>query len=156
MDMDVDIIKDLTDRTVRKPRKFKIDPDVFDCAAKLPAGVVQDLATIRRLTQAAETARSAGNDEAAEDLGEQAARTFFGLLDIILLPESGARFASRMRDPLNPIDMPDINRFMSWTIEEYGGRPTTPSSDSAPSQQTNGTSSTDGVLPGRSTPMVSL
>jgi hypothetical protein len=154
--MDVSIVKDLTDRTPRRTRKFRLDPDLFECAAKLPAGVVQDLALMRRTAKAAREALDAGNDELAEEIAAEAQRIFFGILDIIMLPESTERFAKRMRDPLNPIDMPDIQRFMAWTVEEYGDRPTTPSSDSVPSPSSNGTSSTDGALPAPPIPASSL
>lgn len=155
--MEIDLIKDLTDRTTpRVPKKFTIEPDTFQCAHKLPAGVVQDLAEMRHHAKAAEQHRLAGRDDEATAAAEESSRIFFGLLDIILYPESGEVFAKRMRDPLNPIDMADINRFMSWTIEEYSdGRPTTPSSGSSTLPTATGTSSTDGAPTGTSTPLPS-
>lgn len=154
--MEVDIIKDLTDRTPRKPRRFKLDPDVFECAAKLPAGVVQDVSALRKGVLLIQSQQAAGI-EPDEEFVERLNTTFFGMLDVILLRESAERFAKRMRDPENPIDTEDIQRFIAWVIEAYGGgRPTTPSSDSSTSLPTTGTSSTDGVLPGPSIPVPSM
>lgn len=150
MTMEVNVLKDLTDRTPRQPKRVKIEPDVFDCALKLPAGVVQDIMDLRRLMGIVQRSQAAGNVDT--DSVEEMNRKLFGMLDVILLPESAELFAKRMRDPVNPIDTDDISRFVAWVIEEYGERPTTPSSASSPLPTTTGMSSTDGPWPMPNTP----
>jgi hypothetical protein len=127
--LDYTEIKNLA--TPGKPHSFKIGEERYDCAHKLPAGVVRDLNRMRRL------------DPESEEQTEM----FFSLLDMILLPESAERFAARMRDPVNPIDMEDVSNTMIWIVEEYGDRPTTPPNGSSPSETPSVTTSTESSPP---------
>jgi hypothetical protein len=100
--------------------------DVFDCAADPPGGVMLDVANISEGSR-----------------GEQVL-AIGRLLDGVLLPDSRDRFEKRMRDPLNPITLDDAIDVVSWLAQEvYSGRPTVPSSPSAPSALSTGPRSTD-------------
>lgn len=141
--MEFNEIKNLT--TPGKPHSFKLGDDRFDCAAKLPAGVIRDFGKMRRLFTDAQAVTD--NDDRQAELIEQANEMFFGLLDIVLLPESAERFAVRMRDPLNPIDMTDVSNVIQWIVVEYGGRPTQPPNGSSPSVKPSDNSSTENLPP---------
>lgn len=119
--------KDFTDRNHTEPQTFMIDDDLFECARVLPAGVGRKFAQLQDKSPV----------EQFDGIGE--------ILDIVLLPESAERFAARMVDPQNPISMEQIGQIIEWLVEEYGGRPTTPSANSLPSPTGTGTSSTDGA-----------
>jgi hypothetical protein len=80
---------------------------------------------------------------------------------LMLLPESGERFAARLIDPeISRAKPVDLNRqvlpIMHWLLEEYGLRPTQPSSDSSTSSDgpESGTDSTAGAPPAELTPSV--
>lgn len=144
--MEVDLIKDITSKAPVEQHKVRLGPDVFECAPKLPAGIIQDIMRMRGVFQKIQADLAAGRDVDEEQVAATNLK-LFDILDIVLLPESAQRFAERMRDPINPIDMTDVGNFVSWMLEEYGQRPTKPSPSSAPSPSTIGTSSTDGAWP---------
>lgn len=123
-----------------EPRKFAIDDEVFRCAADLPAGAATFLA---RMAKAVPTDRILM-------LGD--------FLDLIILPEDAERFAARLGDPTHPITMNKFGEIIEWMLEEYGVRPTQPSSSSANGSSPNlngGADSTGGVLPAPSIPVSS-
>lgn len=127
---------DMPDFTVAhptEPKRFRVDGDVFECAAVLPAGASRDLVSI-----------------AGADLHTQV--TLLGsFLDSVMLPDSAERFARRMRDPLHPITDDQVGDVIVWLIKEYGKRPTTPSPSSASGSGDGGTTSMAGAPPGAST-----
>lgn len=104
-------LQDFTDHErPTDPVRFKIDGDIFEAAAALPAGVSHDFALMQSL-------------EAAEQV------VLLGhILESFLLPESAARFASRLRDPVQPITNEQVGQVIKWLVEHYTGRPTEPAS----------------------------
>jgi hypothetical protein len=116
-------------RDVTEPRRFAIDDDVFECAPRLPAGVVTTFAHMSKA-------------EAADQYDFLAE-----ILDILMFPASAARFAERMKDPQNPIDIDQIDDVFHWVVQEYANRPTVPPSTSGPLPTPTGSSSTDTAQP---------
>lgn len=106
-----------------KPRKrlqFRIDDDVFEAAAAIPADVMIQFA--ERFTMSDPTKMSV-----KDQIG-----IFRDVLDTVLLPESMARMRKRMSDSANPVDMEQLDGVITWLFEEYGMRPTQESASSSP------------------------
>lgn len=110
-------IKDFS--KTRKPIQFRVDDDVFDAAPSIPAEV---------MIQFAEGFTSMNPDQMnpAEVVG-----ALRRVIEVVLDPQSLARFQERMRDPQNPIDMDQLDQIVQWLFEEYGLRPTTEGSPSS-------------------------
>lgn len=110
---------------------FRVDGDVFQAARGVPAEVLLDFA-----------AEFSGMEAGATV--DQQLQAFRSLLEVVLLPESLARFTSRMRDRENPIEMDQVEDIVTWLMEQYGLRPTEPSSSSpaGPSSPVPGITST--------------
>jgi hypothetical protein len=127
-------IRDFT--KARRHLKFRVDDDVFEAPSDIPAMVLLEFA--RRFESLGEVAETAAYIEATQ-----------ATIEMVLLPESAARFVKRMSDPEKPISLLQINEIVPWLMEEYAGRPLKPSSDSSDGQsaQVPGTSSTDGSPP---------
>jgi len=119
-------IKDFT-RPHLEPRQFRIDDDVFDCVAEMPAGVVKIFSKMFASTPI----------DQYDQLGQ--------MLDLFLLPTSAERFAERMMSQTEPITMAHINMIVEWLMEEFSGRPTRPAKRSSPSARSTGTNSMDGA-----------
>lgn len=145
------------------PVRFRIDPDTFDAPALLSPMALKKAAALH--TQLG----------AMDDVGSDIDRTLNLVADMfaVFLPgRSGALFKARLltegrdADPDNgrpdpdppPIDLTrQALPVLYWLLEQYGLRPTGPSSPS-PNGSTDGqmdtlnggTSSTDGVLPATS------
>jgi hypothetical protein len=100
----------------RKQIQFKIDDDVFHCRPALAADVLLDF-----------TERFSA---IKEDDGAESRAVLVSVLEEVLQPDSFARFRERMADRDNPVDMPQANAVIEWVFEEYGLRPTQPSSGS--------------------------
>jgi len=113
-----------------KPRFFKLDPDIFECAPEIPAGVLRKVVQMRK-----------ENDPEAQTTA------LLEVLDIVMVPDSATRYADRMLDPTNPISIRDIANTFNWIMEEYAARPTELSVTSSPSPMSTGTTSTDGARP---------
>jgi hypothetical protein len=122
-------VKDFTRQ--RKRLIFRIDDDLFEAASALPGEVLVEFA--KRYT----------NIENAT--ADQQIDTFKQVLELVLLPESHARFVKRFADLENPIEIEQAADVVAWLMEHYGRRPTQPSSPSATGQPSpaSGTSSTD-------------
>ncbi len=103
----------------RKALTFRIDDDVFEAAAAIPAETMIQFA--EQFTVA---------DPTQIPIKEQM-RIFRDMLDMVLLPESMERLRKRMSDSANPVDMEQINDIITWLFEEYGMRPTTESVSSS-------------------------
>ena len=128
-------ITTIPDFSIRKPpRQFRIDSDTFHVPAVLPAAVAVEFSRMTKMNP----------NEQFLAIGE--------VLDIVMLPESAELFARRMRDPSNPIGVEHIAEVVQWLMQEYGDRPTQPSSDSQASPMTTGTPSTAGAPLVESTP----
>jgi hypothetical protein len=74
-------------------------------------------------------------------------RMFKEMFEFVLTEDSAERFLARMSDKNDPIDFEQINDLMPWIMEQYGMRPTQPSSLSSNGSESpdSGTSSTPGV-----------
>lgn len=76
---------------------------------------------------------------------EQQIDIFKQVLELVLLPESLARFVKRFADLEEPIELEQASDVVAWLMERYGRRPTQLSSPSASGQDSpaSGTNSTD-------------
>jgi hypothetical protein len=129
-------IRDFTKK--RKPIIFREGDDVFHAAPGLPAQVMLEFAT-----------RFQGMS--IEATVDQQLEAFTSVLEIALLPESYKRFAERMADRENPIEIDQIEEIITWLMEQYGLRPTalpSVSSDGQPAPEpgTTSTASTPDVV----------
>ena len=150
-----------------EPKRFRIDDDVFQAPALLPAMVLKNLAHMHNQLGDVTTVDADNLDNMLNKIGDMFA--------MFLPGSSGQRFKARLltqgrdadpdADPprLEP-DPPPIDLIrqalpaLYWLLEEYGMRPTGPSSPSpagstdGPTDTPNGgTSSTDGAPPTEST-----
>lgn len=103
-------IKDFSKK--RKDIVFKIDDDVFHAVPVIPAETMIEFA--ESITSADPTKMAP-----AEMVG-----ALRRVIEMVLVPDSLAVFQRRMRDPLNPIDMEQLDDIVTWLFEEYGMRPT--------------------------------
>lgn len=105
------------------PVKFKVDGELFECApvGMLPAGATRDLASLARADK------------------NQQVILFGSFIDAVMMPESAARFAQRLRDPQNPVLNRQISEIIVFLIRTYGDRPTVPVSSSVNGAGTGGT-----------------
>lgn len=123
------------------PRKvtFNIDhsetagggPDRFDGVQDLPALLLVEF--VGTLDQINDT-----------DMAQQP-DLFKSIFELVLAEDSATRFIARMGDKNDPISLTQIMDIMPWVMEQYGMRPTQPSSDSSSGSesQDGGTNSTD-------------
>lgn len=117
----------------RKKRiRFALDEDVFEAYPSL------DVFTAMEFMDKSETW------QIAED-AEDAKRILRELFALCLQPESYERFVARLQDRNNPVDVQELPEIVVYLFEEFGLRPTRPSSDSSgsPESQDGGTRSTD-------------
>ncbi len=129
---DIAQIRDFTIKQKKLP--FRIDDDVFEAYAILGLPLLQDLVAVTK--------------QIGDMLKEQKYDALFDLFDQLLYPESAKRFRERAESRGD--DAIDVKRqlmpILYFLLEEYGVRPTQPSSDSStgsPSEP-GGTSSTAG------------
>lgn len=124
-------------RPKTEPLRFRIDQDVFECAATLPAAGTRLLVTM-----------AAAGDATIDTAVASAQLSMLGdFLDMVLMPESAKRFAERMGDPGNPINDDQISAVLKWLVEQYGQRPTMPPTASDGGRPATGELSTAGVSP---------
>lgn len=121
--------------------QFEVDGDIFTAASGLPAGTLAEFGV-----RYADAASDKGIKEQFETLSQ--------VLSLVLLPDSYALFSERLSDRTRPIDLDQLNDVIVWLLEQYGLRPTVPSSDSSSGSPLPepGTSSTDGAPATVSTP----
>jgi len=111
-------VADIQDFSLPPQRnQFKIDGEVFEAAAQLPAG--QAMGFIHLAEQ-----WSSSEPEKAQEL-------FRGLFSKVLLPESYERFVARLNDLEHPVTIQQLQQVISWLFERYGMGPTEESSDSS-------------------------
>jgi hypothetical protein len=122
-------IRDFT--KARRDISFRVDDDMFHAARGVPADVLLDFATEFSSMETSATI-------------DQQLKAFRSMLEVVLLPESLKRFNERMRDRENPIEIDQVEDIVTWLMEQYGLRPTEPSSasPSGPSSPGPGTTST--------------
>jgi len=102
----------------REQISFEIDGETFEAAEAIPADVLAEGVTVLNGVDP-ETAT------ATDQIG--ALKSF---MEMCLFPESYERFSYRMGNKANPIDLDQVDQVASWLVEQYGMRPTQPSSDS--------------------------
>lgn len=101
----------------RKPITFTIDDDKFDAVPAIPAQTLMDMTS---------EFESMDADNAAESI-----KAMQEVLEKFLMPASFRRFTERMSSQAEPIEFPQVNDVIFWLLEQYGMRPTQPSSESA-------------------------
>lgn len=113
---------------------FTIDEDRFEAAPALPGDILTEFAV-----------RFA--DENADD-AKARFEQWTAALELVLLPDSYKLFRARLRDKERPIELEQASEVIVWLLEQYGLRPTQPSSLSpdGPPNPASGTSSTDAPL----------
>lgn len=116
----------------RKPIPFNVDVDQFQAAVALPAEVFVEFTT--------KFANAEESDTWAENYGH-----LRDALELVLLEESFTRLNARFRDKERPVELEQMADIIMWLLEQYGLRPTQPSSDSSDGQPSPepGTSSTE-------------
>lgn len=125
----------------RKPVRFKIDDDMFECVPALGTEDIQALVTVFRGTQ------TEGDDVDEIDRTTAVITKIREAFRLFLLPESYEIFLRRLGDRKNPIDALQLLEIVQWIVEIYTKRPTEPSSNSSSGSQIadGGTDSTAGV-----------
>lgn len=125
------------------PHQFRIDEDIF-----VAPGILSPI-TMRKLANLHGTL---GDRTQSSDL-DGALSSIAEMFRLLLSGPSGQRFAERLFSETEPIDLTrQALPVLYWLLEEYGLRPTQPSSDSSDSSTqpgtdtpSDGTSSTDGA-----------
>lgn len=112
------------------PIRFKIRDEIFTCLDDIPIARIGELAKI------------ANSDDVA-DMGAKMLTLFQELLE----EESFERFKSSILTgkPV-VVGVTRIRDLVPWLLEQYGLRPTVPSSGSGTTSSESGGSSTDGAL----------
>ncbi len=131
---------EIRDFTNHRVVRFRIDDDVFEGLPDLPAMLLVEFASAM-----------AKLDETT-DIKDQP-KVFRDLFNMVLTDESAARFIERMSSKTEPISIAQIDQIMPWIMEQYGMRPTEPSSDSSTGSESPGvgTNLTVAALPEAST-----
>jgi hypothetical protein len=139
-----DQIRDFT--ILADPKQFRIDGDVFAAPAIISPIALKKLAALHgQLGDVGELTKDL--DRTLDLIGD--------MFQILLPGPSGVRFKERLLSEMEPID---LNRqalpALYWLLEQYGMRPTQPSSpspdgstDGQTDTQNGGISSTDGASP---------
>lgn len=98
----------------RERISFEIDGDEFEAAEAIPAD---------ELARAITTLNSTNPETASATAQMDAFKSF---METCLFPESYERFAYRLGNKANPIDIDQVNAISEWLVEQYGLRPTRP------------------------------
>jgi len=130
--------KTIRRRTTAEPIEVTLElgPDVeetFQFASVIPAGTLLDLGSIPE-------------DKMVEE--------FEPFIRRISVGDTAERFAARMRDPENPIDIDLLMQVIEFLMESYSGRPTDGPNGSSVSPSPTGESSTVASPSPESTPML--
>lgn len=95
---------------------------------------------------------------AAIGMGSTGTDGIAGIVNFLLSvvdQSSKSYLTSRLLDREDPFSITDLQEIMEYLIEEWSGRPSESSSDSAPSQQTGGRKSTQPMSESTSSELVS-
>lgn len=112
-----------------RPKRFRIDPDVFLAIPEIPLGMADDLAKLKDITA----------DEGAKE-------KILDLFDLLLFDASAARMRERADSKVAPMPLRLMMPVINWLLEVYGLRPQGPSEDSSTTSADGGsTPSTAGV-----------
>lgn len=114
-----DVLKDFSANA--QPILFRIDGDIFEAPARIPAQVMLDF--VEGFNQLGEK----------PDMKDQVGM-MMGMIDLVLQPQSAELFRRRMGDRDNPIDLEQVQDVLPWLMEQYGMRPTEPSDTSSDGQ----------------------
>lgn len=124
--------------------RFQVNDDVFEALPDIPLTIMQDMTKMMNLREA---------------VTERGVEAILDVTDLFLTDTSATRFRHRvLEDRVHPIGVKTFMAILPWLLEQYGLRPTQPSSNSSTglSDGETGTSSMDGVLPGDLIPSPSL
>ena len=117
-------IKDFSSHA--EPVRFRIDDDIFEAPAVIPAQVMLDF--VSNFNTLGENANQDAQGSA-----------MMAMIDMVLKPESAVRFKHRMGDGDHPIGLDQIQDILPWLMEKYGMRPTEPSDILSDGQADQGT-----------------
>jgi hypothetical protein len=148
-------MKDFTKSRSTKPLEFKIDGDTFQAVPQLNAeqqiqavslmnriGVAQlDGLALENIDGSSATMTDVERAREIATSANDAVFAMVSMLDELLLPDSAARFAERMKSKTEPIDLEQVTGVFEWLISTYGERPTTPLSSSSNGHSGTGTPS---------------
>lgn len=123
-------IRDFTNRDTTI--KFKIYEHVLEAAPELPLGAMTQIAKLQNLRSA---------------IDENGLESILDILDIFVLDDSMQIIRGMVNDKKKPFGVRHMMELVPWLLEEYGLRPTQPSSPSSTGlvDGETGTSSMDGV-----------
>ena len=145
--------------TDKAPIRFELDGEVFEAAPVIGASVLQDMLAIANMGELVQIDATAvlnsGDKDKVMEIGKAVnavSAQAMQFLDSVLLPESAARFAARMRSTTEPITLETAFEVWRWLLSEYGARPTQPSSSSSNGHDGTGQSLTVGAPPAASIP----
>jgi hypothetical protein len=118
-----------------EPHKFRLyvgDTFVFEAMPTIPIGVLETVKTFRNL------------DASTGNVAEQVISFF----DQVLLPDSAVELRKRAMSPSRyPFGLTHLQPVMEWLMEEYGMRPTPPSSPSSTGSVADDTTSSTAGAP---------
>lgn len=109
-----------------EPLEFELNGEHFSCKPAVQGSVLLEFV----------------RDAAGED-GADSARALYNFLESSMETAEYERLSTLLHDPEVIIDIALIGEIVSWLVEEYSERPTTPPEDSSNGQLTSGTSSMD-------------
>lgn len=123
-------IRDFTNRD--ETIKFKIYDYTFEAAPELPLGAMTQISKLQNLR---------------ETMDENGLEAIVDIMGIFLLDDSLAQLRTMLNDKRKPFGVRHMQEIVPWLLEEYGLRPTQPSSPSSTGSADGeiGTSSMDGV-----------
>lgn len=110
-----DDIKDFSQ--TRPAPKFKVNDDVFHGVRDMPAY------TTLAFTELAGKLQTGENSQEKSD-------ALASMFTAVLIPSSASVFVERLGSKENPIGLSKAMEIFKWLLEEYGMRPTQPSTDS--------------------------
>lgn len=110
---------------------FDLDGERYQAAAVPPGGALLDAAAMAAADGAERLRLVAGFLDAVLLRGDGILADPLANPPIKAVGSSAERFAARLRDPDNPIDLPTAAQVVAKLMEKYSGRPTEPSSPSA-------------------------
>jgi hypothetical protein len=152
-------MKDFSRPLKLEPIRFKADGDTFEAIPELSAEMtMQAVELMNTMGVMTLEGMSVGDLDPATATPEDFERArsiasgankyigqIMAMLDELLLPKSAERFAERLKDKVNPITLLQAIEIWKYLVEQYTGRPTSPSSSSTNGHDDGGTSSTVGV-----------
>jgi hypothetical protein len=137
---------DFKDFTVpRKRFGFRVAPDNFECVPALAPASLQSVVRKFQSAEFRDLVKAGAQADADKTLG--AIQDIFN--EFLIDEDTESRFAGRLADRRNPIDIHQLVEIIGWVIEHYTARPTEPSPSSSKQYPSGdgGTNSVDGAQP---------